>query len=47
MTLDEKTGRIFLVTGDYTEVDPSAKDPRKRYVVKSGRTRMLLMDAVP
>jgi YVTN family beta-propeller protein len=47
MTLDEKTGRIFLVTGDYTEVDPNAKDPRKRYAIKQGSTRMLLMDAVP
>jgi YVTN family beta-propeller protein len=47
MTLDPKTGRIFLVTGDYTEVDPNAKDPRKRYAVKPGSTRMLLLDTVP
>jgi len=47
MTLDPKTGRIYLVTGDYTEVDPNAKDPRKRYAVKPGSTRMLLLDAVP
>lgn len=47
MTLDAKTGRIYLVTGDYTEVDPNAKDPRKRYAVKPGSTRMLLLDAVP
>jgi YVTN family beta-propeller protein len=46
MTLDAKSGRIFLVTGDYAEVDPSAKDPRKRYSVKPGSTRMLLLDAV-
>jgi YVTN family beta-propeller protein len=46
MTLDAKTGRIFLVTGDYTEVDPSAKDLRKRYTVNPGSTRLLLMDAV-
>jgi YVTN family beta-propeller protein len=47
MTLDPKTGRIYLVTGDYSEVDPNAKDPRKRYAVKPGSTRMLLLDAVP
>jgi YVTN family beta-propeller protein len=46
MALDEKSGRIFLVTGDYTEVDPNAKDPRKRYAVKPGSTRLLLLDAV-
>jgi DNA-binding beta-propeller fold protein YncE len=45
MTLDPKTGRVFLVTGDYTEVDPQAKDPRKRYAVKPGSLRMLLLDA--
>ena len=47
MTLDPKSGRIFLVTGDYTEIDPNAKDPRKRYAVKPGSTRMLLVDTVP
>jgi hypothetical protein len=31
MTLDSKTGRIFLLTGDYAEVDSKAKDLRKRY----------------
>lgn len=46
MTVDAKSGRIFLVTGDYMEVDPTAKDPRKRYAVKPGSTRMLLVDAV-
>ena len=30
MTLDAESGRLYLVTGDYSEVDPSAKDPRKR-----------------
>ncbi|HEY6619235.1 MAG TPA: hypothetical protein VIY68_06810 [Steroidobacteraceae bacterium] len=47
MALDAKSGRIFLVTGDYSEVDPNAKDMRKRYAVKPGSTRMLLLDAVP
>jgi hypothetical protein len=30
MALDAKSGRIFLVTGEYSEVDPNAKDSRKR-----------------
>lgn len=47
MALDPKTGQIFLVTGDYTEVDSTAKDPRKRYAVKPGSTRLLLVDPVP
>jgi YVTN family beta-propeller protein len=47
MTLDAKSGRIFLVTGDYTETDPNSKDPRKRYAVKPGSTRLLLVDSVP
>jgi hypothetical protein len=42
-----KSGRVFLVTGDYTEIDPNAKDPRKRFAVKPGSTRMLLVDTVP
>jgi len=46
MAVDAKTGRVFLVTGDYMEVDPNAKDPRKRYTVKPGSTRMLVLDKV-
>jgi YVTN family beta-propeller protein len=46
MALDPKTGRIFLVTGDYTEVDPTAKDLRKRYAVRPGSTRLLQLDPV-
>ena len=47
MTLDAESGRLYLVTGDYSEVDPSAKDPRKRYAVSPGSTRVLLVDPVP
>jgi YVTN family beta-propeller protein len=47
MALDAKTGRIFLVTADFAESDPNAKDPRKRYSVTPGSARMLLLDAVP
>jgi YVTN family beta-propeller protein len=46
MAVDPKTGRIYLVTGDYTEVDPSAKDLRKRYAVKPGSTRLLQLDPI-
>ena len=47
MTVDAKSGRLYLVTGDYSEVDPNAKDPRKRYAVKAGSTRLLLVDPAP
>ena len=47
MALDATSGRIFLVTGDYSEVDPNAKDLRKRYAVKPGSTRMLILDSAP
>jgi YVTN family beta-propeller protein len=46
MTLDAKSGRVYLVTGDYKEVDPAAKDPRKRYAVTPGTTRLLLLEPV-
>jgi YVTN family beta-propeller protein len=47
MTLDAKSGRLYLVTGEYVEVDPNAKDPRRRYAVNPGSTRMLVVDPVP
>jgi DNA-binding beta-propeller fold protein YncE len=46
MALDPKSGRIYLVTGEYSEVDPTAKDLRKRYAVKPGSTRLLYVDPV-
>jgi DNA-binding beta-propeller fold protein YncE len=46
MALDPKSGRIFLVTGDYVETDPSATDLRKRFAVKPGSTRVLMLDVV-
>lgn len=46
MAVDAKTGRVFLITGDYTEVDPNSQDPRKRYTVKSGSTRMLVFQQI-
>ena len=44
MTLDAKSGRLYMLGGDYTEVDSTAKDPRKRYAVKPGSTHLLLLD---
>jgi DNA-binding beta-propeller fold protein YncE len=46
MALDPKSGRVFLITGEYSEIDPAAKDMRKRYAVKPGSTRLLLLDMV-
>jgi DNA-binding beta-propeller fold protein YncE len=46
MALDAESGRIFLITGDNSEVDPSAKDLRKRYAVKPGSVRLLQLDFV-
>jgi YVTN family beta-propeller protein len=46
MALDPRSGRIFLVTADFTDVDPNSTDLRKRYAVKPGSTRLLLLDDV-
>jgi DNA-binding beta-propeller fold protein YncE len=46
MALDPKAGRIFLVTGEYKVVDPSAQDLRKRYSVEPGSVRLLVLDEV-
>lgn len=46
MAVDAESGRVFLVTGDYTEVDPQAADLRKRYAVTPGSTRLLILEAV-
>ena len=44
MTLDPKTGRVFLVTGDRVEVDPAATDPRKRFAIRAGSVALLFAD---
>jgi DNA-binding beta-propeller fold protein YncE len=44
MAVDAETGRIYLIAGDRVEVDPKATDPRKRYAVKPGSTRLLFLD---
>lgn len=45
MALDPMSGRVFLMTGEYMDVDSTAKDPRKRYAVKAGSAQILLVDA--
>lgn len=45
MAVDQDSGRIFLVTADFTQ-NPSAapNDPRHRYTVTPGSTRLLILD---
>ncbi|HEX3430353.1 MAG TPA: hypothetical protein VHT03_05655 [Rhizomicrobium sp.] len=45
MAVDPQSGRIFLVTADFT-VNPNAaqSDPRHRYSVKPGTVRLLFLD---
>jgi DNA-binding beta-propeller fold protein YncE len=47
MALNTETGRIYLVAADRIEIDPAAADPRKRYAVKAGSTRLLFADPAP
>ncbi len=48
MALDPASGRIFLVTADFT-VSPNAatSDPRHRYTITPGTVRLLFLDPVP
>ncbi|HUO99618.1 MAG TPA: YncE family protein [Rhizomicrobium sp.] len=43
MALDPKTGRIYLVTGDF-EANPNATDPRRRYTAKPGSAKLLILE---
>jgi YVTN family beta-propeller protein len=43
MAIDPKTGRLFLVSGDYQE-NPSAADARHRYILKPGSAKLLILD---
>ncbi len=47
MAVDPRTGRLFLVTADFTvnEAIP-ASDPRHRYAVKPGSVKLLFFDPV-
>jgi len=44
MAVDPEMGRLFLVSADRIEVDPTASSPRKRYAVRAGSVRLLFMD---
>jgi DNA-binding beta-propeller fold protein YncE len=46
MAVDAETGRIYLLSADRIEVDPKETNPRKRYAVKPGSVRLLLLDPV-
>lgn len=48
MAVDPESGRIFLVTADFT-LNPaaSAEDPRHRYVITPGSVRLLFLDPGP
>jgi hypothetical protein len=48
MALNPDTGRIYLVTADFTVNDKaSAADARHRYVATPGTVHMLFLDPVP
>jgi DNA-binding beta-propeller fold protein YncE len=44
MTLDPDTGRVFLVTADFDDVNPQAENPRQRYQIKRGTVQLLFLD---
>jgi DNA-binding beta-propeller fold protein YncE len=44
MAVDTDTGRVYLVTADRIDADPSATDPRKRFGVRPGSVRLLFAD---
>jgi DNA-binding beta-propeller fold protein YncE len=45
MALDPESGRVFLVTADFTQnPKASAADPRHRYIVTPGSVRLLFLD---
>jgi YVTN family beta-propeller protein len=46
MAIDSRSGRIFLITGDYADVSPASADVRQRYKVKPGSVRLLLLDPI-
>lgn len=45
MALDPQSGRVFLVTADFTQnPKASAADPRHRYLITPGTVRLLFLD---
>jgi YVTN family beta-propeller protein len=48
MALDPESGRIYLVTADFTpNPKAAASDPRHRFIVTPGTARLLFLDPVP
>ena len=43
MAEDPESGRIYVVTGDYTE-NPNADNPRRRFTMQPGSARLLFID---
>lgn len=43
MAEDPETGRIYVVTADYTE-NPGASNPRRRFTVRPGSAKLLFID---
>ncbi len=44
MTLDPATGRLYLVTADLDEVNPTAQSLRQRYAIRRGTVQLLFVD---
>jgi DNA-binding beta-propeller fold protein YncE len=44
MAVDPLSGRLYLIAADRIEIDAKATDPRKRFAVKPGTTRVLFLD---
>jgi signal transduction histidine kinase/DNA-binding beta-propeller fold protein YncE len=44
MTVDPESGRVYLLSAERVEVDPTATTPRKRYGVAPGTARLLFLD---
>jgi len=46
MAIDPKTGRVFLVTADFT-ADAKVADTRHRYTARPGSTKLIILDPQP
>jgi hypothetical protein len=45
MALDPDSGRIYLVTADFTQnPNATAADPRHKYIITPGTVRLLFLD---
>jgi hypothetical protein len=44
MAVDPETGKVFLVAGERIEKDPAATEPRKRFGIRPGSVRLLVLE---